>query len=104
MKVILNQSLPWRDSGVAGIRRATLWNAGEDVAAELCAMAKDSEYPDHQHAAWEQMLVLEGRIDVDGTILSAGDYAFTRPGESHRVLALSDARVFLSFGQALTGG
>ena len=102
MKIVRNQEVSWRESGVAGIRRGSLWNDGEAVAAELCRMAAGSTYPEHRHAAWEQMLVLEGRIDVDGATLGAGDYAFTVPGETHTVLALSDAVVFLSFGQSLS--
>ena len=101
MKIVRNQEVSWRESGVEGIRRGGLWNAGENVAAELCRMAAGSEYPAHEHAAWEQMLVLEGRMDVDGTTLDAGDYAFTRPGETHTVVAQSDVLVFLSFGQSL---
>ena len=103
MRVLKNQQVSWRESGVAGIRRATLWNDGLDVAAELCAMAAGSVYPEHEHRAWEQMLVLAGSIDVDGEVLQPGDYAFTVPGETHRVVAKSDARVFLSFGQSLSG-
>ena len=103
MKTIRSQEVEWRESGIAGIRRGTLWNDGQDVAAELCSMARDSEYPDHPHRAWEQMLVLDGSIDVDGVTLQKGDYAFTVPGERHRVVALRDALVFLSFGQALSG-
>ena len=103
MKTVKNHEVEWRESGVEGIRRGTLWNDGQNVAAELCSMLEDSEYPDHPHRAWEQMLVLEGRIDVDGVTLAQGDYAFTAPGENHRVVALSDALVFLSFGQALSG-
>lgn len=101
MKVIRNQEIAWRESGVRGIRRGGLWNGGEDVAAELCSMTAGSVYAEHEHAAWEQMLVLEGSIDVDGTLLGVGDYAFTVPGESHKVVAQSDALVFLSFGQSL---
>lgn len=103
MRILTKHQVDWRESGVAGIRRATLWNHGEDVAAEFCEMARGSVYPEHEHRAWEQMLVLEGTIDVDGEALSAGDYAFTVPGETHRVEAKSDARIFLSFGQSLTG-
>ena len=103
MQVLKNQDVVWRESGVEGILRGTLWNSGQDVAAELCRMRAGSEYPEHQHAAWEQMLVIEGSINVDGITLAAGDYAFTVPGESHRVVAEQDALVFLSFGKSLKG-
>lgn len=56
-------------------------------------------YGRHPHKSWEQMFVVEGRIDVDGTALAAGDYAFTEPGEWHEVRALEDCVVLLSFGQ-----
>ena len=59
-------------------------------------------YSRHPHLSWEQMFVVEGRIDVDGTVLEAGDYAFTEPGEWHEVRALADCVMLLSFGQRVT--
>ena len=58
--------------------------------------------PNCIHPGRAQMFVVEGRIDVDGTVLEAGDYAFTEPGEWHEVRALAGCVVLLSFGQRVT--
>jgi quercetin dioxygenase-like cupin family protein len=60
-------------------------------------------YGRHPHASWEQMFVVSGRIDVDGTVLDAGDFAFTEPGEWHEVRAVEDAVVLLGFGRPARG-
>ena len=93
---------PYRDAGVAGIERGRIWGDGHAVAAEFCRMRAGAIYSRHPHLSWEQMFVVEGRIDVDGTVLEAGDYAFTEPGEWHEVKALADCVVLLSFGQRVT--
>lgn len=91
---------PFHDAGVPGIERGRIWGSGHGVAVEFCRMKAGAVYGRHPHRHWEQMFVVEGRIDVDGTELGRGDYAFTEPGEWHEVTALEDCVVLLSFGQS----
>ncbi len=87
------------DAGVAGIERGRIWDGQHGLAVEFCRMRAGARYGRHPHRSWEQMFVIEGAIDVDGTVLRAGDHALTEPGEWHEVLALEDAVVLLSFGR-----
>jgi quercetin dioxygenase-like cupin family protein len=101
MHVTRADQRPFHDSGVAGIERGRLWGSGHGVAVEFCRMKAGAVYGRHPHRHWEQMFVVEGHIDVDGTQLRTGDYAFTEPGEWHEVTAREDCVVLLSFGQTL---
>ncbi len=99
MHITRSDKRPLQDSGVAGLERCRIWGAGHGVAVEFCRMQPGAVYARHPHKHWEQMFVVSGRIDVDGTTLDAGDYAFTEPGEWHEVKALSQSVMLLSFGQ-----
>jgi quercetin dioxygenase-like cupin family protein len=80
---------------------AGYWDGTHGVAVEFCRMQPGSVYGRHPHRSWEQMLVVDGAIDVDGTVLRGGDYAFTEPGEWHEVTALERSVVLLSFGKPM---
>jgi quercetin dioxygenase-like cupin family protein len=88
-------------AGVPGIERGRIWDRRYGVAVEFCRMQAGAVYGRHPHASWEQMFVVSGAIDVDGTLLRAGDHAFTEPGEWHTVTATEEAIVLLTFGPSL---
>lgn len=48
----------------------------------------------------EEVVVLAGRVSIGGVALEEGDYLFTRPGEEHDVVAVSDAVIFVSSEKA----
>ena len=99
MHVTRSSQRPLLDSGVPGIERGRVWDAGHGVAVEFCRMESGAVYPKHSHRFWEQMFVIDGRIDVDGAVLEEGDFAFTEPGEFHEVRALAESVLLLSFGR-----
>lgn len=103
MKITRATERPLADAGVPGIERGRVWDGTHGVAIEFCRMRGGAVYGRHPHASWEQMFVVSGRIDVDGTVLEAGDFAFTEPGEWHEVRAVADAVVLLGFGRPPRG-
>lgn len=44
-----------------------------------------ASYPFHNHPAGEELLVLEGSVQINGALLNAGDYLYTLPGAKHGV-------------------
>lgn len=44
-----------------------------------------ASYPNHVHPAGEEVFVLEGEVRFGTIQLSAGDYLYTPPGETHAV-------------------
>jgi len=81
------------------IQRAELWRDGHDVAFDIFYLNKGAEYGEHTHDSWETMYVLEGKINLSGQLLEAGDFVFTEPGESHVAENLEDSIVLLGFGK-----
>lgn len=93
---------PLAPAGVPGIERGRIWDGAHGVAVEFCRMQPGAVYARHPHRSWEQMLVVSGAIDIDGTVLHEGDYAFTEPGEWHEVRAVDESVMLLSFGRPPT--
>ena len=91
---------PLTSAGIPGIERGRLWDGAHGVAAEFCRMQRGAVYARHPHLSWEQMFVVSGAIDIDGTVLHQGDYAFTEPGEWHEVCAVETSVMLLSFGRS----
>ena len=84
-----------------GADKLDLWNEGHEVSAQIYRFPKGSSYPAHTHETWEQMYIISGSLKLSGVTLSAGDYAFTEPGETHAVENLVDTVVLLSFGKSI---
>jgi anti-sigma factor ChrR (cupin superfamily) len=89
----------WQSAGIDGTEKAVLWRQGHGVATELFRLRRGVHYPEHTHAGWEQMFVLQGRLRMAGRDLGPGDFVFTEPGETHAPEILEDSLVLLSFGQ-----
>ncbi len=100
MHVIRAEERDFQPIGFGGIDKAVLWRGGEQVAFELFRLPKGSVYPEHGHAFFEALLILEGAIEMDGVTYRAGDFLFTTPGEVHAVTMLEDTLAFFGFGQA----
>ena len=43
----------------------------------------------------------EAKVDVEGNVLSAGDYLYTEAGEIHALVALEDSVIFASTERAI---
>jgi quercetin dioxygenase-like cupin family protein len=92
------QDRQWRNVEIPGIDKAVFWRGGHGVALELFRLKKNVHYPEHTHAGWESMYVLEGRIRLSGQDLGPGDFVFTEPGETHVAEIVEDSVVLLGFG------
>jgi quercetin dioxygenase-like cupin family protein len=53
-----------------------------------------ASYPNHNHPAGEEVYVLEGEVRFGPTQLNAGDYLYTRPGETHSVFSKTGCVMF----------
>jgi len=65
----------WEETGFPGVRARRLFvNPGQGRVTMIVRMAPGSSYPPHRHGGFEECYVLEGRLAVGDTVLSAGDY------------------------------
>ncbi|WP_028295629.1 cupin domain-containing protein [Olivibacter sitiensis] len=54
-----------------------------------------SSYPYHNHPAGEEIFVLQGSCEIEGSLLEEGDYLFTPPNSKHAVKSESGCTLLL---------
>jgi quercetin dioxygenase-like cupin family protein len=86
----------WKETGYAGIDRSLFRNNDTGGRSSVVRLTRGSRFPRHAHHGTEEVVVLAGIVRIGGVELAPGDYLFTKPGEEHDVLALSDATIFVS--------
>ncbi len=86
----------WIGAGSNGVQRSLFRHHAEGGRSSVLRMAAGARVPRHTHHGTEEVLVLDGRVALDGVEMSAGDYLFVEPGEEHDVVALTDALLFIS--------
>ena len=55
-----------------------------------------TSYPYHNHPAGEELFVLHGSCEIEGAMLTAGDYLYTPPGFKHSVKSAAGCTLLLS--------
>jgi len=64
--------------------------------ASFVRLKEGARFPRHAHHGTEEVVVIAGGVSLGGTVMEAGDYLFTEPGEEHDVVALTDCVLFVS--------
>lgn len=90
----------WIPTGHPGVDRALFRNNETGGRSSVVRLKNGSRVPRHAHHGHEEVLVLQGRVSLDGVELGEGDYLYTTPGEEHDVVALTDAMIFVSSQKA----
>lgn len=90
----------WVATGHPGIERSLFRNNDTGGRSSVVRLAKGSRFPRHAHQGTEEVVVLQGTVQIGGVELDAGDYLFTTPGEEHDVRAVTDAIIFVSSQKA----
>jgi quercetin dioxygenase-like cupin family protein len=78
---------PLEEPGLTGIYTKTLRydHVAGRASTFLIKFDPGASYPAHSHPGDEEVYVLEGSIRFGDTVLRAGDYLYTAPGNSHTV-------------------
>ncbi|SNS14247.1 ChrR Cupin-like domain-containing protein [Noviherbaspirillum humi] len=79
-----------------GVSRAVYRDHPAGGRTYLVRLAAGTTSGAHRHGAEEEVLVLEGRVDIGGHVLVKGDFIYTEGGEVHDVQALEDALILVS--------
>ena len=90
----------WMPTGSQGVERSLFRNNETGGRSSVVRLAEGSRVPRHVHHGMEEVLVLAGRVSLDGVEMVEGDYLYVEPGERHDVLALTDAVIFVSSQKA----
>lgn len=90
----------WIPTGSPGVERSLFRNNEAGGRSSVVRLRQGSRVPRHVHHGTEEVLVLAGRVSLDGVEMAEGDYLYVEPGEQHDVVALSDAVIFVSSQKA----
>jgi putative transcriptional regulator len=89
----------WLPAGIPGV---SVRNVFVDSAARQVLMLVRAEpgsrYPAHRHTSVEEMLMLEGELDLDGRRYVAGDFIRSLPGTQHSSSETRSGCMFLLRG------
>lgn len=83
------------ETGLEGIRSATIWNEN-GTGSDFIEFKAGALFPVHDHEGPEELLVLSGSIRFGDLVLNAGDYLRIGPGEEHDAQALEDSVFFIA--------
>ena len=90
-------SLPWVPTRFKGIDMKILMEDKDTgLMTALTRFAPGSKLPDHEHTELEQSYVLEGSLEDDEGIATAGNYVW-RPAGSRHDANSPDGAIVLSF-------
>lgn len=82
--VVRKNQIKWRPTGLPGVKGCTLYaDKKNNRRTVLLNMAPGSYIPDHNHGGIEEVLVLEGDLNVGDVPLKAGDYFRAQPDTRH---------------------
>lgn len=86
----------WEPTGVDGVEARRLYADTENHRITMMVrMQPGSSYPAHHHGGDEECYVVEGDLDVGGTIMRAGDYQFAPAGTEHPVQSTEEGCLLL---------
>jgi anti-sigma factor ChrR (cupin superfamily) len=81
-------ALPWLPTRFAGIELKVLMQDPETgLLTALTRFAPGAVLPDHEHVELEQTFVLEGALEDDEGVASAGNYVWRPAGSRHTARA-----------------
>lgn len=81
------RNVAWDPGREAGIYRKMLRGDREKEYTSLLKLDPDTRFPKHRHPEGEELLVLEGRIKIEGIWYEAGCYVYTPPDAVHDVFS-----------------
>ena len=71
----------WKQAPIPGIQYKDIsYDAARGFATRLVRFAPGVRYPNHRHGGTEEIFVLEGKVEVNGFLLQAGDYCRSEAG------------------------
>jgi quercetin dioxygenase-like cupin family protein len=91
-----NAGREWKATDYPGIERALFRNNEAGGRSSFVRLKEGARFPRHAHHGMEEVVVIAGGVSLGGTVMEAGDYLFTEPGEEHDVVALTDCVLFVS--------
>jgi anti-sigma factor ChrR (cupin superfamily) len=99
--VVQTHDEAWTPSPQKGVDRKMLDRDGAEVAraTSLVRFAAGSDFPEHEHGAGEELLVVEGVFSDEAGDYPAGTYVRHPPGSRHRSFSRGGCVIFVKLRQ-----
>ena len=88
------EDLPWKETGHTGVAMKVLLEDPESgLLTALFRWDAGAELPDHEHVEIEQTYVIEGSLEDDEGVATAGNFVWRPAGSQHRARSPNGALV-----------
>ena len=88
-------TMAWQPTDIAGIAMKILYQDDEGRSTILFKLEPGATVPYHEHTALEQTYVLEGSLEDDEGVCTAGNFVW-RPGGNQHIAHAPNGAVILS--------
>lgn len=94
--IVRSHQVKWQAHSVPGVEVGGLYldKQTREVSC-FVKIAPGVQYPLHQHASAEEVLVLEGDLVVGDVVCLAGDYIRSAPGSAHDPITQNGCKLFI---------
>ncbi len=89
------RDVAWEPGRGPGIYRKMLHGDRKKGYTSLLKLEPGTKFPKHRHPKGEELVVLEGRIRIEGDWYEAGCYVYTPPDAVHDVFSDTGAVMLL---------
>ena len=73
----------WHGTPYPGVQLRELSNASAEMAIFMLQLDPRTTFPDHDHHGTEDMYLLSGDLDINGTRMGPGDFMHSAPSSKH---------------------
>lgn len=94
----MNENIKWSKTPFSGVEFFWLSEKTENGRTAILKFEAHAELPLHNHPGWEQIYVLEGRLQINSEIYAANDFVLISASTDHSVLALEPS-IYITISQ-----
>jgi predicted ChrR family anti-sigma factor len=76
--------MPWEQVAPGFLRKTLFVDHERHYTTHLLRVEAGTRYPSHRHADVEEILVLEGELNIHGVVMRPGDYCRAEPDSIHQ--------------------
>ncbi|QMV16119.1 cupin domain-containing protein [Vibrio spartinae] len=88
----MKENITWSKTPFSGVEFFWLSEKTENGRTAILKFEEHAELPLHHHPGWEQIYVLDGRLQINSEIYAANDFVLIGARTDHSVLALEPSK------------
>ncbi|SBS38501.1 ChrR Cupin-like domain protein [Marinomonas spartinae] len=88
----MKENIKWSKTPFSGVEFCWLSEKTENGRTAILKFDDHAELPLHNHPGWEQIYVLEGRLQINLEIYAENDFVLIEGKTDHSILALEPSK------------